>query len=74
MADRSPNRWKTLLEKEKLLVTSNFSFSQCFQKTHTADTLKPGLVWERVKLKPGSVEIQIFGSHLFSAMNFSLVK
>ena len=23
-------------------------FPQCFQKTHTADTLKPGLVWERV--------------------------
>ena len=24
-------------------------FPQCFQKTCTADTLKPGLVWERVK-------------------------
>ena len=24
-------------------------FQQCFQKTCTADTLKPGLVWERVK-------------------------
>ena len=23
-------------------------FSQCFQKTCTADTLKPGLVWDRV--------------------------
>ena len=25
-------------------------FPQCFQTTCTADTLKPGLVWERVKL------------------------
>ena len=24
-------------------------FPQCFQKTCTTDTLKPGLVWERVK-------------------------
>ena len=24
-------------------------FPQCFQKTCTADTLKPGLVWERVR-------------------------
>ena len=24
-------------------------FPQCFQKTCTADTRKPGLVWERVK-------------------------
>ena len=24
-------------------------FPQCFQKTCTADTQKPGLVWERVK-------------------------
>ena len=29
---------KTLWEKEKLLITSNFSFLQCFQKTCTADT------------------------------------
>ena len=31
--------------EDKLLVTSNFSFSQCFQKTCTADMLKTGLVW-----------------------------
>ena len=24
-------------------------FPQCFQKTCTADTLKPGLVWERAR-------------------------
>ena len=37
---------KTLWEKEKLLV---LLFPQCFQKTSTADTSKPGLVWGRVK-------------------------
>ena len=26
-------------------------FPQCFQKTCTADSYKPGLVWERVKSK-----------------------
>ena len=25
-------------------------FPQCFHKNHTADTKKPGLVWERVNL------------------------
>ena len=42
MADRSPNSG-ILLEKEKSLIT-------VFQKTLTADTLKPGLVRERVNL------------------------
>ena len=42
---------KTLWEKEKLLMTSNFSFSQCFQKAYNADTQKLGLVWERVKVE-----------------------
>ena len=38
---------RTLWEKEKLLVTSNFSFfPQCFQKTCTADTKTQGLDWE----------------------------
>ena len=27
-------------------------FPQCFQKTRTADTSKPGLVWERVNSLP----------------------
>ena len=45
MAESSPNGMKTLQGKEKLLL-----FLQCFQKTYTADMLKPGLVWERVKL------------------------
>ena len=33
MAESSQEGLKTLQEKEKLLVTSNSSFSQCFQKT-----------------------------------------
>ena len=34
MAESSLKGWKTLSEKEKLLVMSNFSFFlQCFQKT-----------------------------------------
>ena len=37
MAESSPNRKKTLWEKEKLLITNNFSFFQCFQKTCAAD-------------------------------------
>ena len=29
-------------------------FPQCFQKTCTADTLKPGLVWKRVRRQTSS--------------------
>ena len=43
--DGSSNGYKTLWGKEKLLVTSNFSFSHSFfQKTCTANTLKQELV------------------------------
>ena len=34
MADSSPNWWKTLWEKEKLLLMSNFSFSHSVFKRH----------------------------------------
>ena len=30
-------------------------FPQCFQKTYTADTKKPGLLWERVKLDQSKI-------------------
>ena len=50
MTESSPKGLKTLWQKEKLLVTSNFSFfHKCFQKTFPADKQKPGLVWERIK-------------------------
>ena len=38
MAESSPNGWKRLWEKEKLLVTSNFSFSPTVFCTCSADT------------------------------------
>ena len=48
MVESSTNGQKTLWEKEKLLVISNFSFfPQCFQKNCTEDMQKQGLVWER---------------------------
>ena len=52
MAESSPKEKKTLWEKEKLLVTSNFSFSLSVFKRLVLQTRKnQGLfgVWERVK-------------------------
>ena len=49
MAKSYPNQWKTLWEKEKLLVTSNFTFSQCFQKACFPEASKGFIVWEWVK-------------------------
>ena len=40
MAESSPNRLKTLWEKEKLLVTSNFSFSLSVLKRLVLQTSK----------------------------------
>ena len=37
MTENSPKGSKTLWEKEELLVMSNFSVFQCFQKTSPAD-------------------------------------
>ena len=37
------------MEKGEIARYEQFHlFPQCFQKTSAADTLKPGLVWERV--------------------------
>ena len=50
MAEGYPNGKKTLWEKEKLLVTSNFSFPpQCFQKACFPGASKGVTVWEWVK-------------------------
>ena len=49
MAESFLNGKKTLWEKEKLLVMSNFSFSHSVFR-RLVDMLKPGLVWERVKM------------------------
>ena len=40
MAESSPNEQKTLWEKEKLLVTSNFSFSHSVFKRPVVQTRK----------------------------------
>ena len=51
MAKSYPNGQKTLWEKEKLLVMSNFSFfPQGFQKARFPGASKGAIVWERVKL------------------------
>ena len=50
MAESSPNVSRTLWEKGEIARNEQFLlFPQCFQKTFTADRLKPVLVWERVK-------------------------
>ena len=41
--ENSPNEWKTLLEKEKFLVTSNFSFSDSVFKRFLLQTCKKGV-------------------------------
>ena len=62
MAERSPNRKKTLWEKEKLLVTSNFSFSHSVFKRLVPQTREnQGLfgkgilsVWTSLKTCPST--------------------
>ena len=50
MAENYPKGLKTLWEKEKLLVTSNFSISHSVFKRLVLQTRqKPGPVWKRVK-------------------------
>ena len=47
MAERSPNGWKKLWEKEKLLIMSNFSFSHSVFKWLVLQTHKnQGLFWK----------------------------
>ena len=55
MVESSPKGYKSLWEKEKLLNTSNFSFSCCVVKRLILQKHKNQglvLVWERVKLLP----------------------
>ena len=40
MEESSSDGWKTLWEKEKLLITSNFSFSHSVFKRHVLQTRK----------------------------------
>ena len=51
MAERSPKDKKTLWKKKKIACHKQFLiFLQCSQNACTADTNKPGLVWERVEI------------------------
>ena len=47
-------------------------FPQCFQMTYTADTWKPGLVWERVKTLWQKEELLLTNSFSFSLSVFYL--
>ena len=50
MVKSYPKRLETLWEKEKLPITSNFSFSHSVFKRLVLQTCKKsGLVWEKVK-------------------------
>ena len=50
MAESYLKGWKTLWEKDKLLITSNFSFSpQCFRKPCFPGASKGVILWEWVK-------------------------
>ena len=50
MAEGSPNWHKNTVGRGEIARYEQFLlFPQCFQKTCTADTYKPGLVWEKVK-------------------------
>ena len=48
MAESSSNRWKSLSEKEKLLVSSNFSFSHSVFKSLVLQTHLV-FVWDSIK-------------------------
>ena len=50
MVGSSSNGLETTVGKREIARYEEFIlFPQCFQRTCTADTYKPGLVWERVK-------------------------
>ena len=65
---------KTLWVKEKLLVTSNFSFSHSVFKRHVLQaSKKQGLVWARVK-PFGTHEAELMNSFDVMALNNGLCK
>ena len=63
-----------LWEKEKFLITSNFFFSYSFLKTCTADTLKTGLVWERINSLSKKEKPDILDRLKLKALNFLYVR
>ena len=57
-------RWPTASGAKNCLLTAILLFPHCFQKSCTADTLKQGHVWERVKALWGKGENA--GTSIFS--------
>ena len=51
MAESSPNLLENNVGKGEIALYEQFLlFPHCFQKKNTADTQKPGIVWERANL------------------------
>ena len=58
MAESSPKKKKTLWEKEKLLVTSNFSFFHSVFKRFLLQTSKiKGLFWKGLKKNVNNIKV-----------------
>ena len=69
MAESLPKGWKTLWEKEKLLIKSNFSFSHSvFKRLLPQIRTKRGIVWEIVK-PAHSVQADRISTLLADALN-----
>ena len=76
LAESYPNDWKTLREKEKLLVTSNFSFSHSVFKRLVLQTRKnQGLFGKGLKGKKNVEKGGVFETLMlyFLSKNFTLV-
>ena len=72
MAEKSPKGYKTPWEKEKLLVTRNFSFSHCvFKRLVLQKRKNKGFFWETVKTSQStfSPEDKTLGLFFFFGMN-----
>ena len=63
MAESSPKWVENTVGKGQIARYEQFLlFAQCFQHTFTADKLKPGFVWERLK----EITIRITVSHMIN--------
>ena len=60
MAESSPKGYKRVGKGEIAYCEQFLLFPQCFQKTCTSDTFKPGLIRETVKATKFSMTLSIF--------------
>ena len=70
MTESSPKGLKTLWEKEKLLVTSNFSFSHSVFKRHVKTRTCLGMVNYAIFLR----DVQVVGLNMSSTKEIDLRK